>query len=289
MLQILYLLVIPLVLVFSDIFIQEDGYSFLVTNGHDRSWIHIDNSPRFEILHCLTDFDDIPYVSILIINLLGSLITKSLYLAFKWSFVNTIYQISLTILLFASILPIMFNRLSWLSKYKFIRKSKFAFRLIKLQHFIFNADFKSIATSKTQMQQRIHKLNMSYVIKNKDRYPAFFAIISTSLLTVGLTTLSQNLPANKTIDFWLAVFITLLPLIGALLWMLYIIFVDEEVGYVLFIIILAAFYILFLYLLNRFTHFVPNTIYKWPIYAEISLAGLVFPCGIFSMFLNVLY
>lgn len=76
---------------------------------------------------------------------------------------------------------------------------------------------------------------------------------------------------------------------GVRSWMLYVIFVDEEGGYVLFIIILAAFYILFLYLLNRFTHFVPNTIYKWPIYTEISLAGLVFPCGIFSMFLNVLY
>lgn len=284
MLQIVYLLVIPLVLVFSDAFIQEDGYSFLVTNGRDSSWIHIHNSPRFEILDCLTDFDDLPYASILVINLLGSLITKSLYLAFKWPFVNTIYQISLTILLFASILPIMSNRLGWLSKYKFIRKSKFAFRLIKLHRFIFNANFKSIAASKNQIQQRIYKLNMSYIIKHKDRYPAFFAIILTSLLTIGLATLSQNLPANKTIDFWLVVFITLLPLIGAFLWMLYVIFVDEEAEYVFFIIILAAFYILFLYLLNRFTHFVPNTIYKWPIYTEISLAGLVFPCGIFSMF-----
>lgn len=91
MLQILYLLVIPLVLVFSDAFIQEDGYSFLVTNGRDNSWIHIHNSPRFEILDCLTDFDEVPYVSILIINLLVSLITKSLYLAFNWPFVNTIY------------------------------------------------------------------------------------------------------------------------------------------------------------------------------------------------------
>lgn len=178
----------------------------------------------------------------------------------------------------------MSNRLVWLSKYKFIRKSKFAFRLIKLHRFIFNANFKSIAASKTQIQQRIHKLNMSYMIKHKDRYPAFFAIILTSLLTIGLTTLSQNLPANKTIDFWLVVFITLLPLIGAFLWMLYVIFVDEEGEYVIFIVVLAAFYILFLYLLNRFTHFVPNTIYKWPIYTEISLAGLVFPCGIFSMF-----
>lgn len=186
--------------------------------------------------------------------------------------------------LFASILPIMSNRLGWLSKYKFIRKSKFAFRLIKLHRFIFNANFKSIATSKNQIQQRIRKLNMSYIIKHKDRYPAFFTIILTSLLTVGLTTLSQNLPQNKTIDFWLVVFITLLPLIGAFLSMLYAIFVDEEGEYVIFIIILAAFYILFLYLLNRFTHFVPNTIYKWLIYTEISLAGLVLPCGILNMF-----
>lgn len=284
MLQILYLLVIPLVLVFSDVFIQEDGYSFLVTNGRDRSWIHIYNSPRFVILDCLTDFDDMPYASILVINLLGSLITKSLYLVFKWPFVNTIYQISLTILLFASILPIMSNRLGWLSKYKFIRKSKFAFRLIKLHRFIFNANFKSIATSKNQIQQRIHKLNMSYIIKHKDRWPAFFAIILTSLLTICLTTFSQNLPQNKTIDFWIVVFITLLPLIGAFLAMLYAIFVDEEGEYVIFIVILAAFYILFLYLLNRFTHFVPNTIYKWLIYTEISLAGLVLPCGILNMF-----
>lgn len=118
-------------------------------------------------------------------------------------------------------------------------------------------------------------LNISYIIKHKDRYPAFFAIISTSLLTVGLTTLSQNLPANKTIDFWLVVFITLLPLIGAFLWMLYVIFVDEEVGYVLFIIILAAFYILFLYLLNRFTHFVPNTIYKSLLQSDLFIPKLV--------------
>ena len=46
---------------------------------------------------------------------------------------------------------------------------------------MFNANFKSIATSKNQIQQRIYKLNMSYVIKNKDRWPAFFAIILASL------------------------------------------------------------------------------------------------------------
>ena len=93
--------------------------------GNINSYLSYFKTPRN-----LTDLDHIPALSVLYTSAIIAVITRSIGLAFNLGFLNVIYQIAKSILIYFLVFTILTRQINWFYVIKFIKKQGFFFKFL---------------------------------------------------------------------------------------------------------------------------------------------------------------
>lgn len=219
----------------------------------------------------LTDLDHNLALSVLYTSALIAIITKSIGLAFNLGFLNVIYQIAKSILIYFLLFTILTRQINWLYAIKFVKKQGFFFKFKQLSYIQQLAVLTTRQALTNKLEPRIFELCNFYLKNQMDKIPVFIAIALSSILTIIFSLIGQILPDNKSTElFGVAAFI-LAPIVLGIIGVIYQMHEYAASGAAGVILLSIAIYIIGMFALIKFTNFVPNQNYKDVIYSEIML------------------
>lgn len=240
--------------------------------GSINSYVSYFKTPRI-----LTDLDHNPALSVLYTSAIVAVITKSIGLAFNLGFLNVIYQIAKSILIYFLIFTILTRQINWLYAIKFIKKQSFFFKFKQLSYIQQLAVLTTRQTLTNKLEPRISELGNFYLNNQMDKTPVFIAVVLSSILTIIFSLIGQTLPDNKSTElFGIAAFV-LAPIVLGIIGIIYQMheYADSSAAGV--ILLSITIYIIGMFALIKFTNFVPNKNYKDVIYSEIMLLIIGWP------------
>lgn len=225
----------------------------------------------------LTDLDHTPALSVIYASAISAVITRSIGLAFNLGFLNVIYQIAKSILIYFLIFTILIRQINWLYAIKFIKKQGFFFKFKQLSYIQQLAVLTTRQTLTNKLEPRISELCNFYLKNQMDKIPVFVTVALSSILTIIFSLIGQILPDNKSTElFGVAAFI-LAPIVLGIIGIIYQMYEYADSGAAGMILLSITIYIIGMFALIKFTNFVPNKNYKDVICSEIMLLIIGWP------------
>lgn len=240
--------------------------------GNINSYLSYFKTPRN-----LTDLDHIPALSVLYASAIIAVITRSIGLAFNLGFLNVIYQIAKSILIYFLVFTILTRQINWFYVIKFIKKQGFFFKFKQISYINQLAVLTTRQTLTNKLEPRISELCNFYLKNQMDKIPVFVTVALSSILTIIFSLIGQILPDNKSTElFGVAAFI-LAPIVLGIIGIIYQMHEYADSGAAGVILLSITIYIIGMFALIKFTNFVPNKNYKDVIYSEIMLLIIGWP------------
>lgn len=240
--------------------------------GNINNYISYFKTPRN-----LTDLDHIPALSVLYASAIIAVITKSIGLAFNLGFLNIIYQIAQSILIYFLIFTILTRQINWLYAIKFIKKQGFFFKFKQLSYIQQLAVLTTRQTLTNKLEPRISELGNFYLKNQMDKIPVFITVILSSILTIIFSLIGQTLPDNKSTELFGVTAFILTPIVLGIIGVIYQMHEYADSGAAGMLLLSITIYIIGMFALIKFTNFVPNKNYKDVIYSEIMLLIIGWP------------
>lgn len=240
--------------------------------GSINSYLSYFKTPRI-----LTDLDHIPALSVLYASAIIAVITKSIGLAFNLGFLNIIYQIAKSILIYFLIFTILTRQINWLYAIKFIKKQGFFFKFKRLSYIQQLAVLTTRQTLTNKLEPRISELCNFYLKNQMDKIPVFIAVALSSILTIIFSLIGQILPDNKSTELFGVTAFILAPIVLGIIGIIYQMHEYADSGAAGVLLLSITIYIIGMFALIKFTNFVPNKNYKDVIYSEIMLLIIGWP------------
>ena len=225
----------------------------------------------FKTPHNLTDLDHTPALSVIYASAISAVITRSIGLAFNLGFLNVIYQIAKSILIYFLVFTILTRQVNWFYVIKFIKKQGFFFKFKQISYINQLAVLTTRQTLTNKLEPRISELGNFYLKNQMDKIPVFITVILSSILTIIFSLIGQILPDNKSTELFGVTAFILTPIVLGIIGVIYQMheYADSDAAGMLLLSI--TIYIIGMFTLIKFTNFVPNKNYKDVIYSEIML------------------
>lgn len=225
----------------------------------------------FKMPRNLTDLNHVPALSVIYTSAIIAVITKSIGLAFNLGFLNIIYQIAKSILIYFLVFTILTRQINWLYAIKFIKKQGFFFQFKQISYIQQLAVLTTRQTLTNKLEPRISELGNFYLKNQMDKTPVFIAVALSSILTIIFSLIGQILPDNKSTELFGVAAFVLMPIVLGIIGIIYQMHEYADSGAAGVLLLSITIYIIGMFALIKFTNFVPNKNYKYVIYSEIML------------------
>ena len=240
--------------------------------GNINNYISYFKTPRN-----LTDLDHIPALSVIYASAISAVITRSIGLAFNLGFLNVIYQIAKSILIYFLVFTILTRQINWFYVIKFIKKQGFFFKFKQISYINQLAVLTTRQTLTNKLEPRISELGNFYLKNQMDKTPVFITVILSSILTIIFSLIGQILPDNKSTELFGVTAFILAPIVLGIIGIIYQMHEYADSGAAGVLLLSITIYIIGMFALIKFTNFVPNKNYKDVIYSEIMLLIIGWP------------